>query len=109
MRNVTQPRGDTYDKDNGQVLENRVDWYGEVLLRTIDSGMTRGRLACQILTRLLEPVYITLTSKTLTGSHAFASCTSKFRNEMMPSFLTATTHAIQTILCKESKRNVILN
>lgn len=41
MRNVTRPRGETYYKDNGQVLENCVDRYGEMLLRTIDSEMAR--------------------------------------------------------------------
>lgn len=32
MRDITCQRPDTHDKDNGEVLENRVYWYGEVLL-----------------------------------------------------------------------------
>jgi len=109
MRAVTRSLGDTYYEDNGQILENCVDRYGEVLLRTIDSGTKEGRPTGETLTRLLEPVYITTTRKALTGSHALASCMLESRNEMMPSVLTTTTHAIQTILCKESNRKVILN
>lgn len=41
MKNATRPWDDTYYEDNGQVLENRVDRYGEVLLRTINSEMER--------------------------------------------------------------------
>lgn len=108
MRSVIRPQGKTYYKDNGQVLEDRVDWYREVLLWTNKSGTGnwRGRY---VLTRLLEPVYMTMTRKVLTGSHAFASCMLKSRNEMNPNFLIVITLAIQTILCNESKRKVILN
>lgn len=38
------------------------------------------------------------------GNHAFASCTSKARMEMIPSFLTVRTHATQTEDCMHSSR-----
>lgn len=49
-----------------------------------------------IRTILFEPVYITLTSKTLIGNHFFASPQSKGRNEITPAVFTAITHPTHT-------------
>lgn len=49
------------------------------------------------LTKLFEPVYITLTSKKLMGNQAFASCQSKARNEMTPNFFTSVTQVTHTM------------
>jgi hypothetical protein len=51
----------------------------------------------KVLTRLLDPVYITLTSRKLMGNHALASFMSNSRKEMMPSFLTSATQETQTV------------
>ena len=47
-------------------------------------------------TRLFEPEYMTVTKRKLIGNHAFASATSKLRNEIIRSFFTARTHKTQT-------------
>ena len=49
------------------------------------------------LTRLLDPVYMTLTNMKLTGNHIFASAQEKSRNWMTPNFFTVYTHATQTL------------
>lgn len=47
-------------------------------------------------TKLLDPVYITVTSKKLIGNQALASCRSNALNEMIPSFFTVATQATHT-------------
>lgn len=60
------------------------------------------------LTKLFEPVYITVTRRKLIGNQAFASLLSKSRNEMMPIFFTENTQATQTDDCMHRSKKFML-
>jgi hypothetical protein len=92
-----------YDEYDCKVFKNCIHRNAEKLLRYINEedkvgGDTRR-------TRLLDPVYITITSMKLIGNQAFASCMSKALNEMIPAFFTIATQLTHTRLCMQSYKD----
>ncbi len=60
------------------------------------------------LTRLFEPVYITLTRRKLIGNHVLASFLSKSRKDMIPIFFTAVTQPMHTVDCMHNSKKFIV-
>lgn len=60
------------------------------------------------LTRLFDPVYITLTRRKLIGNHVLASFLSKSRNDIIPIFFTVATQPMHTVDCMHRSRKFIV-